>query len=93
MRRRLFWPLVALGSLFLVLAGGTFAAALFSVPLPPLPLHAADYGAGVSYYWKTTEVFGRPVSLSWASDKGFLIATILLGAVGLTTFGFAARVR
>ncbi len=101
MRRRLFWPLVAVASLCLVLGGASFAAALFSAPLPRA---FADYAPtktdrlGVSepeihYYYAGAEVFGRPISLSWSSDKGFLIATILFGAIGIATYGVASRVR
>jgi hypothetical protein len=54
--------------------------------------HAAD-GFGVIYYWKSTELFGRPVSLNWASDEGLLIAAMLLGTVGVVTLGLATRVR
>jgi hypothetical protein len=40
-----------------------------------------------------TEAFGRETSLSWSSDRSFLIAAILLGAVGLGTYGLAASSR
>jgi hypothetical protein len=103
MRRRLFWPLVAVASLCLMLGGASFAAAVFS---DPVPRGFADYapqastGAdklGVSEpeigYSTSTEAFDRVISLSWSSDKGFLIATILLGAVSVATYSFASRVR
>ncbi len=103
MRRRLFWPLVAVASLSLALGGASFAAALFS---DPLPRGFADYAPqaptetdklGVSEpeirYSTSTEAFSRTISLSWSSDKGFLIATILFGAVSGATYGLAVRVR
>jgi hypothetical protein len=104
MRRRAFWPLIALASLCLVLAGASLAAALFSVPLPQLPRTFATYALtdtgklGVSepeinYYYTETTAFGRPVSLNWSSDRGFLIATILLGSVGVALYGVASCVR
>jgi len=104
-RHRVFWPLIALASLCLVLAGASFAAALFSDPVPQLPRRIATYAPrdtgklGVSepeirsYYSTSTEAFGRATSLSWFSDRGFLIATILFGTVGLAMYGLAARVR
>jgi hypothetical protein len=101
MRRRLFWPLVAVASICLFLGGASFAAALFSTPLPRAFADYAPTGTGklgvsepeIHYYYAGTEVFGRPISLSWSSDKGFLIATILFGAVSAATYGFASRVR
>jgi len=103
MRRRYFWPLVAVASLCLALGGASFTAALFS---NPIPRGFADYAPqaptetdklGVSEpeirYSTSTEAFGRVISLSWASDKGFLIATILFGAVSVATYGFAVSVR
>jgi hypothetical protein len=103
-RRRLFWPLIAVGSLCLLLGGASLAAALFSTPLPRAfadyaPQAPTDSGKlGVSepeihYYYTGTEAFGRPISLSWSSDKGFLIAAILFGTAGVATHGFASRVR
>jgi hypothetical protein len=103
MRRRLFWPLVAVASLCLALGGAAFAAALFSDPIPRVfanyaPRTSTDMDKlGVSEpeirYARSTEAFGRAISLSWSSDKGFLIATILFGAVGVATYSFASRVR
>jgi hypothetical protein len=103
MRRRLFWPLIAVASLCLVLGGASFAAALFS---DPVPRRVADYAPqastgtdklGVSEpeirYSTSTEAFDRVISLSWSSDKGFLIATILFGVIGVATYGLASRVR
>jgi hypothetical protein len=101
-RHRIFWPLIAVASLFFVLAGASFAAALFSDPVPQLPRRVADYAnrtdrLGVSEpeirFDTGTEAFGRETSLAWSSDRGFLLATILFGAVGLATYGFAARTR
>jgi hypothetical protein len=104
MRRRVFWPLIALASLCLVLAGAAFAGALFSAPLPQVPQRIATYAPTgtdklgvsepeISYYYTGWTAFGRPISLNWSSDRGFLIAAILFGAVGLGAYGFAARVR
>jgi hypothetical protein len=95
-RRRIFWPLIALASLCLVLAGGSFAAALFSSPLPQLPRRIATYAptdTSIGYYVTGPEAFGRSVSLSWSSDRGFLIAAIIFGTVGIATFGLVARAR
>jgi hypothetical protein len=47
----------------------------------------------INYYYTGTTAFGRAISLSWSSDRGFLIATILFGAVGVATYGLASRVR
>jgi hypothetical protein len=104
MRRRLFWPLMAVASVSLFLGGASFAAALFSTPLPTAfadyaPQASTETGKlGVSepeihYYYTSTEAFGRPISPSWSSDNGFLIATILFGAVSVATYGLASRVR
>jgi hypothetical protein len=91
-----------LASLFLVLAGASFAAALFSEPVPQLPRRVADYAPntdslGVSEpeirFETGTEAFGRTTSLSWSSDRGFLIATILFALVGVALYGVAARAR
>jgi hypothetical protein len=101
MRRRLFWPLIAIASLCLALGGASFAAALFSTPLPRAfanyaPTVTNKVGVSVQeihYYYTGTEAFGRPISLSWSSDKGFLIAAILFGALSVATYSFASRVR
>jgi hypothetical protein len=95
-RPRLFWPLLALGSLCLALAGGSFATALFSEPVASLPRRISDYdirpGVQIGVYWET-DIFGRVTSLDWSSDRGFLIAAILLGVVGFAALGAAARAR
>jgi hypothetical protein len=44
-------------------------------------------------YYTSTEAFGRTISLSWSSDRGFLIATILFGASSVAMYGFASRIR
>ena len=104
MRRRIFWPLIALASLCWGLAGASLAGALVSSPLPRLPQRIATYAPtdtnklGVSepeiiYYYTGWTAFGRPISLNWSSDRGFLIAAILFGAIGLGIYGLAARVR
>ena len=101
MRRPLFWPLIAVASLCLALGGASFAAALFSTPLPRAFANYAPTVTGklgvsepeIHYYYAGTEAFGRPISLSWSSDKGFLITTILFGAIGVATFGLASRGR
>jgi hypothetical protein len=101
-RHRVFWPLIAMASLCLVLAGASFAAALFSDPVPQLPRRVSDYASttdklGVSepesQFDTGTEAFGRETSLSWSADRSFLIATILFGAVGLAVYRLAAGVR
>ena len=82
--RRLFWPLLGLGVLLEAAAAASLAIATFS---KPFPRGSADYGGGV------TEFLGRPVSLRWSTDKGFVIAGALLVAGGLATFALAARNR
>jgi len=87
----------------LVFAGASFAAALFSDPVPQLPRGFATYvptntgKLGVSEpeirYSSDVEVFGRATSLSWSSDHGFLIAAAVFVAVGLATYGVATRAR
>jgi len=101
--RRFFWPLVGFASLWLALAGASFATALFSNPAPRLSRRVGDYTPtnsdklGVSEpeirYDNGTEMLGRKTSLSWSSDRGFLIAAIVFGAGGLTILGGATRVR
>jgi len=40
------------------------------------------------------EAFGRETSLSFGpTDRSFLVATIFFGAVGLASYGLAARIR
>ena len=80
--RRLFWPLVALGALLLMLAGATFAAALFSIELPP--------NIGLMGYHA---FLGRVTSLSWSADYGFLIATAGFAATAVIAFVIATRAR
>jgi hypothetical protein len=58
--RQLFWPLAVLGALLLMLAGASFAAALFSIELPP--------NIGLMGYHA---FLGRVTSLSWSADQGF----------------------
>jgi hypothetical protein len=101
MRRRFFWPLIAVASLCLALGGASFAAALFSTTRPRAfanyaPTVTNKLGVSepeIHYYYTDTEVFGRPVSLSSSSDKGLLIATILFGTFSVATYSFASRVR
>jgi hypothetical protein len=103
MYRRLFWPLVGVASLCLLLGGASFAAALFSDPIPRrFAIYAPKAPTGTDKlgvsepeirYSTDTEAFGRAISLSWSSDKGFLIAAILFGAIGVATYGLASRVR
>jgi hypothetical protein len=101
-RHRIFWPLIAVAAVCFVLAGASFAAALFSDPVPQLPRRVSDYAnstdkLGVSEpeirFDTGTEAFGRETSLSWSSDRSFLIAAILLGAVGVAAYGLAAGTR
>jgi hypothetical protein len=83
--RSLFWPLIALASLLEAAAAACLAAAAFS---NPIPRGSTTYGPT-----STTEVFGRPASLSWSIDRGMLIASIGLAVAGLLTYALAARVR
>ena len=83
-RRRWFWPLVALATLLEAAAAASFAIAAFS---DPMPRRVADFAAS------TTEVFGRTLSLSWSTDKGFLVAAGVLAAAGIAVFAAAVRAR
>jgi hypothetical protein len=65
------------------MAAASFGAALFS---EPTARGFTSYGPPIS------DVFGRPTSLSWSSDDGFLIATIVFGVVAVLAFLAAARV-
>jgi hypothetical protein len=88
-RRRLFWPFIALGSLLLALAAASFTVAVFS---DPIPRGSVTYSSSAHYYWET-EAFGRMTSLSWSSDRGFLIAAAIFVAAGLGTYIVAAKSR
>src|SRR5436190_22412535 len=94
---RFFWPLVGLATLCLALTGASFATALFSNPPAQLPRRVSDYAPtnsdklGVSEpeirYNNGAQFLGRTTSLSWSSDRGFLIAAIVFGAGGLASLG------
>jgi hypothetical protein len=85
MNRRLFWPLIALASLLEAIAAATFAASLFSDPIPRrATVYEADSG---------TELFDRVTSLDWSSDRELLIATILFAAFALAMYICASRLR
>jgi hypothetical protein len=84
-RREFFWPLIAVATLLEIVAAASFAAALFSDPLSRARTNYQPYGY--------TEVFGRVTSLDWSSDRGMLIAAIVLAAVGLGLYVAAGRSR
>jgi hypothetical protein len=83
--RALFWPLIAVASLLEAAAAACFTTAAFSNPTP----------RGSTTYRPTsvTEVFDRSTSLSWSTDRGMLLAMILLAVGGLVTYALAARLR
>ena len=81
----LFWPLIGVASLLEAAAAACFATAAFSNPTPRL---SATFGPT-----SMTEVFGRSTSLSWSTDRGMLLAMILLAVAGLVTYAVAARAR
>lgn len=77
--------MLGLGSLCLALAVGGVSVAAFSDPAPRGwtaygPIHHG-------------EAFGRPTSLDWSSDQGFLIAAIALGIAALLSYAAAFRTR
>jgi hypothetical protein len=80
--RQLFWPLVAFGALLLMLAGATFAAALFSIELP------SNIGLVGGHAF-----LGRVTSLSWSADHSFLIATAGFAVTAVIAFAVAAHAR
>jgi hypothetical protein len=88
MRRRLFWPLIALASGLAALAAASLAIAAFSDPLPRGTFEYTPYAPLGS-----TEVFDRPTSLDWSADRGLLIAAILFAAFSLAAYALAARLR
>lgn len=89
MRFRASWPLVALASACLAISAGSFAAALFS---DPIPRGSTTYAPGVHTFWQT-EIFGRATSLSWAEDRSFLLVAIVLAGASLVLYAIAARSR
>lgn len=81
---RLFWPLVV-GAIVLVAAAAvSFAAAVFS---DPVPRRVYDYSGSEG------EIFGRATSLGWSSDRGFLIVAMALFLLGGVALVAAARRR
>ena len=80
--RQLFWPLVALGALLLMLAGASFAAALFSIELPSSVIVVGTHA-----------FLGRVTSLTWSADHGFLIATAGFALTAAVAFAIAVRAR
>jgi hypothetical protein len=84
MQRGLFWPLIVAGSILEAVAAASFAAALFSDPVPRRV---------VEYHGSQTEIFGRVTSLDWSSDRGLLISAITCFALGIVAYAVAARSR
>jgi hypothetical protein len=84
-------------SLSFALASASFATALFSDPprgfTLQLPRESSDDGSvQIGVYWER-DILGRVTSLSWSSDKYFLIATFLFGLAGLGASALAVRRR
>jgi hypothetical protein len=88
MRRRLFWPLIALASVLATLAAASFTIAVFSDPLTRGTAEYTPYAPLAS-----TELFDRSTSLDWSADRGLLIATTVFAASSLAAYAFAARMR
>jgi hypothetical protein len=83
-QRGLFWPLIIAASILEAVAAASLAAAVFS---DPLPRRVFDYSGSRS------EIFGRPTSLDWSSDRGLLISAIMCFALGIAAYVVAARSR
>jgi hypothetical protein len=83
-QRRLFWLLIVVASILEAVAAASFAAAVFS---DPVPRRVVDYNGS------QTEIFGRVTSLDWSSDRGLLIAAITCFALGIAAYAVAARSR
>jgi hypothetical protein len=83
-QRRLFWPLIVVASSLEAVAAASFAAAVFSGPVPR---------GVVDYNGSQTEIFGRATSLDWSSDRAFLISAITCFALGIAAYAVAARSR
>jgi hypothetical protein len=77
-----FWTLVVGAIALEAAAAVSFAAAVFS---DPLPRRVYDYSGSQG------EIFGRATSLGWSSDRGFLIAAIALFVLGVVALVAAAR--
>jgi hypothetical protein len=83
-QRDLFWPLLVAASILEAVAAASFAAAVFS---DPVPRRVFDYNGS------QTEVFGRATSLDWSSDRGLLITAIVCFTLGILGYVIAARRR
>jgi hypothetical protein len=83
-QRGLFWPLILAASILEAVAAASVATAVFS---DPVPRGAFEYSGSQS------EIFGRPTSLNWSSDRGLLISAIICFALGIAAFVVAARSR
>ena len=83
-RRGIFWPLIVSAAIAEAVAAASFAATVFS---DPVPRRIYDY-SGLQ-----TAIFGRVTSLSWSTDRGFLIATITFLALGVLALAVATRAR
>jgi hypothetical protein len=80
--RKVFWTLVVGAIALEAAAAVSFAAAVFS---DPLPRRVYDYSGSQG------EIFGRATSLGWSSDRGFLIAAIALFVLGVVALVVAVR--
>jgi hypothetical protein len=83
--RPLFWPLITLASALEAIALGCLTEAAFS---KPIPRGYTEYAPSSS-----VEIFGREASLSWSTDRGLLIAAMVLAVAGVVVYAVAARAR
>jgi hypothetical protein len=58
--------------------------AVFSEPVPRRV---------VEYEGSQSEIFGRPTSLDWSSDRGLLVTAIACFALGIAGYALAAQRR
>jgi hypothetical protein len=94
MSRLLFWPLIVVASSCLALGSACFAVAAFSDPTIELPRRVIDYDSSATlHYFGGVEVFGRAASVTWADDRGFLVAAMLFLVASLVTYVAAVRSR
>jgi hypothetical protein len=83
-QRGLFCPLILAASILEAVAAASLAAAVFS---DPVPRRVFDYSRSQS------EIFGRPTSLDWSSDRGLLVSATICFALGIAAYVVAARSR
>jgi hypothetical protein len=83
-QRGLFWPLILAASILEAVAAASLATAVFSDPVPR---------GAIEYSGSQSEIFGRPASLNWSSDRGLLVSAVICFALGIAAFVVAARSR